>query len=140
MTTVFKNFCAVLALLIAGSAIAAGYDCQGDYEKSILFKMNVGRQQAVLSHNGTTCKLKFDPSYRPTAQYAGYLRFNVISTQFEACKALAESLNNSAENVTSIKVSAALLDGKEKGAMTFIYDYGDYHGQLANEKTTCKMN
>lgn len=131
---------AVMAFGTLNSAFAANYYCTGKFETKIAFDLEVGKKQVVLSTENSACKAVIDPKYRPTARYAGYSRFKIAQGQFDACKGVVVEMLGSGNSFDSIKVSGELLHGEEGGNATFIYDFGDYHGQLANEKVTCTAN
>lgn len=129
-------------LIICASipALAADYHCESRFEKSLKFELRVANDSVSISVPSVTCDAKFDASYRPTKKYEGYNRYVVTRAGWDNCKAMTESLLGKYKTFESIKVSPEVLAGETTGKVTFIYDYGAYHGELANEKMTCSAN
>ena len=123
----------------AAPAFASTYSCSGKFVRKIQFDLNVGQKGIVLTTETSGCKGAVDLSYRPTAKYEGYSRFLPPKEQFEPCKALVVDMIGRGNTFDSIKVSGELLSGEDRGDATFIYDTGDFHGQLANERVTCTV-
>lgn len=134
----FKNFALVLSLA-STAAFATDYSCQGKFAKQLDFHLAVGKKVVTMTTAGKSCTGLLDPSYRPTARYEGYERFKETPGGTKACEAFLTTMLGHGNTFDSLKVSPELQDGKAQGDLTFIYDNGDFHGQLVNEKVGCEI-
>jgi hypothetical protein len=130
-------FLSLAFLASSASVFAATYSCDGTYDRKISFELKVWTQKAQMSVTHHSCKLVSDPNYRPTAKYEGYSRFHLVARQGEACHGFMEEMMGKGNGFDSMKVSPELLAGEDEGSLTFVYDDGDYHGQLANSRVKC---
>jgi hypothetical protein len=124
-------------LTLSSSAFAADYTCTGEYNDKLVFDLRVGRKEATLSVRDLGCKADIDPTYRPTAKYAGYSRFTGRKSDFIPCMKMVSAMVGKGNAFHSIKVSGALMDGEDYGSATIVLDMNDFHGALTNEKVGC---